>query len=502
MKSKFFSHKLKLFVLSILIIMCSQLLLRMPINTNFNPLLVILIAISGLYFFLVDLSDSESLAKNALITILLFGTVISLAKPVQFGLDEETHLRNTLRLSDGFIIQFEKENIPDYSSVYNHDILRSPDTYTDNTYWLNVEHQDSQFSGKIIGLNNIVYLPSALGWNLGKLISTKIFISYYLGRIANIIVFGLLIYLAIRWSRVYKEIVYLFGTFPAILYICAGFHYDYLYYAASLMLAALLTNILNQDSPLIDKQVIAYLSLTFLFTFAKFPYILLGALICLLPNRYYQSMKQRLRTCFYFSLQFILSFVYYINGSIIRRITGGVVESIPSETSLGYFLTHPFPAIRTFFISTLSGSLNSFARALEYTIIESEVLQSISLILFLFLIFLLSLKLKIKVSNMTKILIFTFFVGITLLIIYAISGDVRVYRPGDIWIGGVQGRYYYLMLLFLPIILSPFLREMLMKDDYVIDPDNNVAKIMQHSIALLNILTIAIAIFTQTPHKL
>lgn len=168
MLKKVSSKKIKLFALSVVIILSSQVVLKIPINSKFNPLILLLIGFTGIFFYSVDLSNTRSLSKNAAMTIIIFGTVISLAKPVQFGLDEETHLRNTLRLADGFIIQFEKENLPDVSSVYRHDILRSPDTYTDNNYWLNVEHQDSQFSGKIIGLNNIAYLPSAIGWNLDR----------------------------------------------------------------------------------------------------------------------------------------------------------------------------------------------------------------------------------------------------------------------------------------------------------------------------------------------
>ena len=503
MLKKVSSKKIKLFALSVVIILSSQVVLKIPINSKFNPLILLLIGFTGIFFYSVDLSNTRSLSKNAAMTIIIFGTVISLAKPVQFGLDEETHLRNTLRLADGFIIQFEKENLPDVSSVYRHDILRSPDTYTDNNYWLNVEHQDSQFSGKIIGLNNIAYLPSAIGWNLGKLISSKIFISYYLGRIANVLVYALLVFLAIRYSRTYKEIIYLFGTFPAILYICAGYHYDFLYYGASLILVAIFTNILRQVSAITRRQMISYFLLTFLFTFAKFPYILLGALICLLPNRYYKNINHRIKVCLYFLLQLVLSLLYYLNGSIIRKITGGVIDFIPSETSLGYFLSHPIPAIRTLLISTLSGSLNSFSRALEYTIIESEVLQSISLIIFLLLFFTLSLKLNLKVTSITKLTIFTLFMGISILIIYAISGDSRVYHPGDIWIGGVQGRYYYLMLLFLPIIFSPLIRNLILPDvNQLLDPENNSSKFMQYSIAYLNILTISIAIYTQIPHKL
>ena len=44
--------------------------------------------------------------------------------------------------------------------------------------------------------------------------------------------------------------------------------------------------------------------------------------------------------------------------------------------------------------------------------------------------------------------------GIASLIVIAISGDPRVYHKGDITVGGVQGRYYYYILMFLPLFVD------------------------------------------------
>lgn len=54
------------------------------------------------------------------------GIGISFIKPVQFGVDEETHLRWTIRLADGQLFTREQEKQPDWDTVEKYDTLRNP----------------------------------------------------------------------------------------------------------------------------------------------------------------------------------------------------------------------------------------------------------------------------------------------------------------------------------------------------------------------------------------
>ena len=50
---------------------------------------------------------------------------------------------------------------------------------------------------------------------------------------------------------------------------------------------------------------------------------------------------------------------------------------------------------------------------------------------------------------------------------YAISGDSRVFKVGDLHIGGVQGRYHYYFLVCLPLLLSPIIKRKYLSEKMV-----------------------------------
>ena len=95
-------------------------------------------------------------------------------------------------------------------------------------------YKKSKISGVKTGFDNPAYIPSSIGWNIGRIISNKVYISYFLGRIFEVLAFALIVFFALKISKSYREVIYLFSTFPAVLYIIAGYHYDYLYFGASM----------------------------------------------------------------------------------------------------------------------------------------------------------------------------------------------------------------------------------------------------------------------------
>ncbi len=491
-------------VIALLLIPSAQVLFPLPAQLNYNSLFVLLAVAIVLYFLLTNLNDSKALVRNALVSIILFGTVISFAKPAQFGLDEETHLMNVIRMADGGVFQYEKESLPDYKAVEKHDILRSPSTYTNQTYWLNVKHKKSTFSGSIIKIINPSYIPSAIGWNIGKLFSKKIVVSYYLGRIFNLLFYAFLVYLALKISKYYRELLYLVSTFPAVLYVCAGFHYDAIYYGFSLITLALWTNLLAKSEPLRKREIVYFQLTTVAFAFAKFPFVLSAFFVSILPRRYYYSIKERLFSFYIATVVVFMSLLYYVHDIILRRLTGVSVSvsDIGTRPSIFYFVIHPLPLLRTFF-STMIGSLNAFSNGLNYTIANSDFLNGASYLLFVILLLGVSVRVQITLKRGTKIMVWLIFALISSLIIYAIAGDPRVYHMGDIMVMGVQPRYYYFMVASLPLLVrEPVQKLFLSQSELIVEDDQRFIRFMQYSIAYLTILTIVVAIYTQVPHVL
>lgn len=485
--------KIRNILIAIILVLFSRVFLASLFQFTINLKIILLIIGVIIYFILFDPKDKKKLPINALFLIIIFGSVISVVKPVQYGLDEESHLPNVISISDSPIFKYSNEKLEDYNSVFKYDELRNP-SKKDKNYWFNVEHKKSKIKGVRVGFDNPAFIPSAIGWNIGRLISKKVFVSYYLGRIFEVIVFAILAYLALKISKVFREAIYLFSTFPAVLYIIAGYHYDYLYFGASLIALALLTNVLSEKNKVDKKYAIAFQCTTLLFAFSKFPFILTGSLFSVLPNRYYKDKKMRLFSSLLFLLNLFISFIYV---GIIKLFPSG--NSISGEgPGLFYFLTHPLPLLRTLFLAPY-GIINDFiSDPLKYVSERSAFLIAVSIFTFFFIIFVIILRNKIELPKFYKFYSLLLLLGTATLIIVAISGDPRVYHKGDITVGGVQGRYYYFILMFLPLFCGSWFRKLFgFLETTIQNEDSNFESSLQYLLVYLNILTISIGIYTQ-----
>ncbi|HEM6309614.1 TPA: DUF2142 domain-containing protein [Streptococcus suis] len=487
------NNKLLLLFFGILIVFLSQLTLPILFEVKTGAKFYILLIGTIIGVMLIDFNNDKKITKNAFILIFTFGSVIALIRPVQYALDEESHLENAIGISDSFLFEYSAEDLKDYDSVLNHDWLRNQHNYKGDTYWYNVEHKKSQISGKPISFDNPSFLPGAIGWNLGRLISDKVYISYYLGRIIHVLTYALLISFAIKISKVYKNVIFLLGTLPAALYVIAAFHYDYLYYAASLILMAMLTNIFSGVEKITSGFINKFQLVILLFVFSKFPFVLLGSLLCVLPEKYFVSKKYK----WYAILSFIPTMLFALIYSGILNLFGFTGSVTGKSPGLGYFLVHPLPIIRTM-LDAPNAILENFIRQpLQYVTHTSPMLSSITTIVILISLFVTSFFVRFKLPKVFKHYTLLLLLGITFLMVFAITGDPRVYNLGDIFVGGVQGRYYFFMLCILPIYLNDWLSNYF--DFSILSEKNeiNFTIFLQYAMTFLVIFTVSIGFYTQ-----
>ncbi|HFI0632440.1 TPA: DUF2142 domain-containing protein [Streptococcus suis] len=467
------------------------ILFEWKINLNFWYLVIAIVV----YFTVVDFQNPEKLARNAFFLILSFGTVIALIRPVQYALDEESHLENAIGISDSFLFKYSQEELKDYDSVFLHDGIRNQANYKGDEYWYNVEHQESIVSGKPKSFDNPAFIPGAIGWNIGRLISDKVYVSYYLGRICHVLAFALLVFLALRVSKVYQELIYLMGTLPSALYVVSGFHYDYLYYGASLLLLAMLTNVLANKEKITVSYSIRYQAIVLLFAFSKFPLVLAGSMILALPLKYYVSKKEKLFTFGMFGVTFLLALMYV--GIIkIFDVEGSVTAGSPG---ILYFILHPLPIVRTLIDAPVVILDNFVSRPLQYVSHQSALLNILTMVSFLFSMIVITLRTNIKVPRLFKYFSLMLLLGVSLLIIFAITGDNRVYQIGNIMVGGVQGRYYYLMMCFIPLFLGDWLKK---STSLIVKSDENEEQrkflhLLQYMNSFLVIFAVSVGFYMQ-----
>lgn len=456
-----------------------------------------------LYFCLCNFKNKKKIALNAFCTIVFFGIAISIIKPVQFGLDEEAHLKKTIRITTNPFFEKEKEKLEDYDRVFAFDALRNTE-YKGISDWTKVEHGTNKAVGSVVKINNPSLFPAALGFKIGSIFSNKIYISYYLGRIFNVIAYAFLVFIALRISKYYKDAIYLFSTFPATIFICAGYHYDYLYFGISVILIALLTNFLNDENSVGIKEVITFTLASSLLVFSKFPYVLLGSFIVLLPTKQYKDFKVRLWGLFIFMIEMLFALFYYVNGTLLK-IVNNVAPQVDSnqaqeiaKADIFYFMKHPLPVVRTV-LKTLPETLRNFSQPFSYETYPSQFLEALTTVLLIFSIILISYHLNICFGWRQKLLFGGVLLVITLLVIYAISGDFRVYKIGDLIVGGVQGRYNFFILCMIPLFFNKPIQNLF--DNYS-SSDISRTKLtyfIQIMIAYLNVLSLGVALYTLIP---
>ena len=102
-------EKIRNIVISILLIIFCQLTINLPFKLKLEQNFWFIVIGVVLYFIITDFHKKEKLAKNAFFLILIFGSVVALNRPVQYGLDEETHLENAIAYPIVYSLSIQKK---------------------------------------------------------------------------------------------------------------------------------------------------------------------------------------------------------------------------------------------------------------------------------------------------------------------------------------------------------------------------------------------------------
>ncbi|MHC5229594.1 DUF2142 domain-containing protein [Enterococcus sp. LJL99] len=445
------------------------------------PKLYIILAV--VFFVLVftfsRLNNQNKIHRNAFVLILTVGTLNTFILPVRQNLDENTHYYHALELADGKIInQTNEMNFLDISPDFLAETkMPSKPGYGNdlntNLYYkefFEIEHKPSEYKEELLnksGFNNPAYIPSALGISFGRLISNKIAVSYYLGRIFNVLFYALLVLLAIKLSKNYKLQIFLASAVPYALWVSVGYTYDNLYYGLVILIIAQITNFLGPKNKVTTRDIILYELTCLGLVFCKAPTILLAFLPLFIPKEKYDSGLMLLKNLFITGFFLFLGLIWLIQAKIfeIFRASSPILEKASDgngeSSNIIYFLRHPIYSVELVLRSlsdVLSTIVGSIQRPQPY-LLRSDTLAAINGIVFIVLLILVTLLVKIRLNKTFLIASLSIFLLIILGTILAISGDPRVFNIGDLHVDGVQGRYHFYILVFLPLLLAPYIQK-------------------------------------------
>ena len=122
----------------------------------------------------------------------------------------------------------------------------------------------------------VPYLPQVFGLLLGKLFSSSPVILMYFGRLMNLILSLLIIFLAIRITPIGKWTFFLLALMPKTLYMMASLSYDALVISTSFLLIALFLYYAFKATEIRWKYIALLFFLILLLGLSKPPYFLIG----------------------------------------------------------------------------------------------------------------------------------------------------------------------------------------------------------------------------------
>ncbi|MCJ1976862.1 DUF2142 domain-containing protein [Lactococcus piscium] len=436
---------------------------------------------------LLNFNDVKKISRNAFWIILLIGIMNSLILPAGTGLDEQPHYAVAAQIADGrFINLANKQEFYDISpdAAFNPEgQLNKYNLYSKE--WLALRHVQSDYSKiKIRNYNiaNPVFIPSAIGIKLGRLLSPYVYVSYYLGRMFNILALAIMAYFAIKKSKHYKIVLFGMSTIPICLWIPAGYNYDAFYYGLSLLAIAWLVNMFDVKKKIQTKDIVMYTIFCSLIVLAKAPVVSIIILPLFIPKSYYQSANTKIIALIPIIVGIICSGVWLVQSRIFALLgmvtiteSSKVAGKVPNLT---YFVTHIRESIEVFtrtFIDTIGQSLfeqiaipNGHLQA-PFLKVSHPVMNNANIVIFVLMLVITSFSIDIKIPKYFKAILLMLDLFMIFAIIYAISGDPRVYTQGYQQILGVQGRYLFIVIVSLPLLLSESVRKILNNDVIPVD---------------------------------
>lgn len=238
-----------------------------------------------------------------LIIGLIYGMGFILATPAFQVPDEYEHFYRALYVSEGHVVP---EKLGDKSGVYVPESVQiTSDKVSREWYSFIMDRKVKMnltsllylpFNGKnmvfedisriaVITYSPVPYLVSAFGIAIGKLFNLSPLVLMYIGRLANLLAWLFLTYLAIRITPVQKWVFLMLALIPMTLFEAASLSADSLLFGLSFLIIAIFFKFAFDDNKkkIGIKDIYILFILLLLLALSKSNYFLLVSLIFLIP---------------------------------------------------------------------------------------------------------------------------------------------------------------------------------------------------------------------------
>lgn len=402
---------------------------------------------------------SNNVQKNVIVVACTFGIVFTFTTSFNHAIDEKTHFMSALNISflnfdysENPITDKKIEQLPQLSK------FTVIDEFLKNNYTPDVSNEvdRSDIPSNPTTYNFIAYLPSALGIVIARILKGSIIDIYIVGRLMNLIIYTVLVYIAIKLLPYKKNIFFVIACMPYMLLLASSYSIDGLCLGTIYIFVAYCLKLYKQCETISLKQ---FGILTVLFVIAMLGkgtgYVLICLLVFMLPL--YKTIKKNKKympimvTCGIIVLLLVMFFILYMKNTKITSsgdTRGG--NGINPLEQLNVVLTHPIfdakLAMHHIKVTLLSfGWYSNLHQNTFFT--EDNGYTMFVLMLFVLYIALTEDDHNFKIKDKV-ILILTFLAvyGMTSAILYLSFTPV-----GVLYVSGYQTRYIFPIL---PLLLS------------------------------------------------
>lgn len=291
---------------------------------------------------------------------------------------------------------------------------------------------------------NIVYLPFYLGYKLSNCLNLNFITCFVIGKVFNLFLYSFLFYLAIKYSKYGKKVLFMIGLIPQCLFFATQYSYDSTIIAGLILATVCFINLISEER--INKKYL----LVFIFSviWASLPkalYCPFMFLLLFIPNKKFDSKKQAI---IFKSLIVLLTILILIT-FVLPAATGAMTADERGDNAsvsgqISYVMSNPTTFAKTIMLFTLETGWENFLGSKNFLYLP--YLVNVKYFLFMYHIYLFALMYYIFNSNVSKsfnkkyrILFLLEIVAIWLL--FCVALYLKFTKVGLNTISGIHPRY-------------------------------------------------------------
>ena len=390
---------------------------------------------------------SNNVSKNVVITALTLGMIFSISTKFNHEIDEKKHFMTTFNISFGNfdyiknpITDKKIEELPQVSELSKIDYFLEKKYEPEITHDVNKQDVPSTPAE----YNFVAYLFPALGITLARCVGGSIVDLYIMGRIFNLILYTILIYIATKLIPYKKNIFAVVFLIPMALVLAATYSIDGYCIGTVAVLIAYCLKLKEEKETINLKEFVLLVGLFLLMLVGKsMAYILVGTIFLMLPIK--ETLKKNKK---YIPIMIVLTMV--LGFALIFGIMSVKKEHIKEDSRAGdnisvsgqinSIMHNPILDIKV----GINHINNTFLTFKWYNMLHDSKFftknnQAVLIPLLVFILYV-SLTETDKLFNIKDkiimLLSFIFVYGMTSLVLYLSFSPV-----GSLSIGGYQTRY-------------------------------------------------------------